>query len=63
MPKSAGSRITIERARELVKTMYAVSYTNAGHTKPSKVMSRMDQEQQELYRLVNEGVNRDLGNA
>lgn len=61
--KAADSDITIERARELVKTMYALSYTKAGHTKPSKVMLRMDQEQQELYRLVNDWVTRDLGNA
>lgn len=60
---AAGSDISIERARELVKTMYALSYTKPGHSKPSKVMLRMDQEQQELYRLVNEWVAHDLGNA
>lgn len=60
---AAGSDISIERAREFVKTMYALSYTKPGHSKPSKVMLRMDQEQQELYRLVNEWVAHDLGNA
>lgn len=63
MLKRAGSAITVERARELVKTMYAMTYTKPGHSKPSKVMLRMDQEQQELYNLVQNWVNGDLGNA
>lgn len=63
MLKRAGSAITVERARELVKTMYAMTYTKPGHTKPSKVMLRMDQEQQELYDLVQKWSNGDLGNA
>lgn len=61
--KASNSDLTINKARELVKTMYALTYTKPGHTKPSKTMLRMDKEQQELYRLVNEWVNRDLGNA
>lgn len=61
--KAAGSDITIDKARELVKTMYALTYTKPGHTKPSKVMLRMDPQQQELYRLVDNWVTRDLGNA
>lgn len=61
--KAANSDLTINKARELVKTMYALTYTKPGHTKPSKTMLRMDKDQQELYRLVNEWVNRDLGNA
>lgn len=61
--KAAGSELTINRARELVKTMYAMTYTKPGHLRPSKVMLRMDSEQQELYRLVENWVTRDLGNA
>lgn len=63
MLRAAGSCITIDRARELVRTMYAITYTKPGHAKPMKVMLRMDPEQQELYRLVENWVNRDLGNA
>lgn len=54
--KKANSTITIEKARELVKTMYALSYTKEGHAKPSKVMLRMDKEQEVLYRLVSNWV-------
>ena len=61
--KAAGSAITIERARELVKTMYALTYTKPGHVKPTRVMLRMDREQQELYDLVRKWVNPDLGNT
>lgn len=61
--KAANSGLTINKARELVKTMYALTYTKSGHVKPTKVMLRMDPEQQELYRLVDDWVNRDLGNA
>lgn len=61
--KAAGSDITVDKARELVKTMYALTYTKPGHTKPSKVMLRMNPQQQELYRLVENWVTRDLGNA
>ena len=63
MLKMSGSNITIDRARELVKTMYALTYTKPGHTKPSKIMLRMDQEQQELYDLIQNWVKSDLGNA
>lgn len=61
--KAAGTDITVDKARELVKTMYALTYTKPGHTKPSKVMLRMDKQQQELFRLVEDWVTRDLGNA
>lgn len=61
MLKKAGSKITLERARELVKTMYAISYTKQGHTKPSKVMLRMDDEQTELVNIVSNWINRDFG--
>lgn len=53
----------INKARELIKTMYALTYTKPGHVKPTKVMLRMDPEQQELYQLVDNWVNRNLGNA
>ena len=61
--KAANSTITIDRARELVKTMYALTYTKPGDTRQTKVMLGMDEEQAELYRLVNDWVSRDLGNA
>lgn len=61
--KAAGSDITVDRARELVKTMYALTYTKPGHTRSTKVMLRMDPQQQELYHLVENWISRDLGNA
>lgn len=61
--KAAGSDITVDKARELVKTMYALTYTKPGHTRSIKVMLRMDPQQQELYQLVENWVSRDLGNA
>lgn len=61
--KAAKSNITMERARELVKTMYALTYVRPGYSQPTKVMLGMDDEQSELLRLVEDWVNRDLGNA
>lgn len=61
--KAAHSELTLNKARELVKTMYAITYTKPGNTKSSKHMLRMDPEQHELYQLVNDWVTRDLGNA
>lgn len=61
--KAAGSDITVDKARELVKTMYALTYTKPGHTRSIKVMLRMDPQQQELYQLVENWVSRDFGNA
>lgn len=61
--KAANSAITLEKSRELGKTMYALTYTKPGHVKPSKTMLRMDSQQQELYQPVDDWVNRDLGNA
>ena len=60
---SAGYSITIDRARELVRTMYAITYTKSGHAKPTKVILRIDRERQKLYRLVENWANPDLGNA
>lgn len=59
--KRAGSKITVDRARELIKTMYAINYTKLCHAKPSKVMLRMDDEQKELVDIVSKWVNRDFG--
>jgi Transposase len=61
MLKGVDSHITIERARELVKTMYALTYTKNGHTKPSKVMLKMDEEQKELFDIVSNWVTHDFG--
>ena len=43
--------------------MYALTYTKPGHTQLTKVMLGMDDEQAELFRLVENWVKRDLGNA
>ena len=56
--KAAYSDITQEGASELVKTMYALTYTKPGRTLPTKVMLGMDGEQTELYRLAEEWVTR-----
>ena len=61
--RAAHSDITLERARELVKTMYALNYIKPGQTQPTKVMLGMDDEQAELYRLVEDWVKSNLGNA
>lgn len=61
--KSANPTITVEEARELVKTMWALTYMKTEHIKLSKTMLCMDSRQQELYWLVSEWANHDLGNA
>ena len=61
--KAAKSNITVERAREPVKTMYALTYVKPGNTQPTKMMPGMDDEQSELPRLVEDWVNRNWGNA
>lgn len=43
--------------------MYALTYVRPGYSQPTKVMLGMDVEQSELLRLVEDWVNRDLGNA
>ena len=50
--KSAGSRITIARACELVKTMYAIDCTLPDSNLRQKFYLEMDDEQKELCRLV-----------
>lgn len=60
--KAAHSKITVERARELV-TMYGLTYTKPGHTRSTKVLLGIDREQAELYHPVEDRVKRDLGNA
>ncbi len=59
--KKANSKITIERARELVKTMYALNYTKPGHHTPSTTMLQMDEEQKELFELVSDWVKKRFG--
>jgi Transposase len=63
MLKEAGSDITIDKAREIVKTMYAITYTKPGHMKSSKVMLKMDNDQKELFNIVENWVKPNLGNA
>lgn len=50
--KSAKSRLTVNRAQELVKTMYAISYTSPHSKQKKQAILKMDVDQQELYRLV-----------
>ena len=50
--KGARSEITIYRAQELVKNMYAITYTLPRSKQTKRVYLGMDEEQSELCRLV-----------
>ena len=50
--KGAKSEITIYRAQELVKNMYAITYTLPRSRQTKRVYLGMDEEQSELCRLV-----------
>jgi len=50
--KAAGSSITVNRAREIVKNMYRLKYTLPYLITENEVILKMDDEQQELYDLV-----------
>ena len=50
--KAAKSEITIYRAQELVKNMYAITYTLPKSKQTKRVYLGMDNEQSELCRLV-----------
>lgn len=50
--KGAKSEITIYRAQELVKNMYAITYTLPRSKQTKRVYLGMDEEQSELCRLV-----------
>lgn len=56
--KGAKSEITIYRAQELVKNMYAITYTLPKSRQTKRVCLGMDEEQSELCRLVVPGRNR-----
>ena len=53
--KAAKSEITIYRAQELVKNMYAITYTLPKSRQVKRVYLGMDEEQSELCRLVMPG--------
>ena len=53
--KAAKSEITIYRAQELVKNMYAITYTLPKSRQAKRVYLGMDDEQSELCRLVVHG--------
>ena len=57
--KAAKSEITIYRAQELVKNMYAITYTLPKSKQTKRVYLGMDEEQSELYRLVVPGWQQD----
>ena len=50
--KEAKSEITIYRAQELVKNMYAITYIHPRSKQTKRVYLGMDEEQSELCRLV-----------
>ena len=54
-----GHIITIYRAQELVKNMYAITYTLPKSKQTKRVYLGMDEEQSELYRLVVPGWQQD----
>ena len=56
--KAAKSELTIYRAQELVKNMYAVTYTLPKSKQTKRVYLGMDEEQSELCRLVVSGWGR-----
>ena len=57
--KVAKSEITIYRAQELVKNMYAITYTLPKSKQAKRVYLGMDEEQSELCRLVVPGWQQD----
>ena len=57
--KAAKSEITIYRAQELVKNMYAITYTLPKSKQTKRVYLGMDEEQSELCRLVVPGWQQD----
>jgi len=59
MLKAAKSEITIYRAQELVKNMYAITYTLPKSKQAKRVYLGMDEEQSELCRLVVPGWQQD----
>ena len=57
--KAAKSEITIYRAQELVKNMYAITYTLPKSKQTKRIYLGMDEEQSELCRLVVPGWQQD----
>ena len=53
--KAAKSEITVHRAQELTKTMYAISYVSPKSSLSQRVILGMSDEQQALYNLVKGG--------
>lgn len=51
--KDAKSDITVHRAQELTKNMYAISYTLPKSNTTRRTILGMDKEQESLYKLVN----------
>lgn len=50
--KAAKSDITIHRAQELTKNMYAISYIHARSKQAVERILGMDEEQRKLYDLI-----------
>jgi len=49
---SAGSTITVNRAMELVKNMYQLTYVHHDSMRQRSILLKMDPEQQELYNII-----------
>ena len=58
MLKSARSKLTINRVREITKNMYQLKYTLPFQTQERTAILKMDLEQQELYDLVTEWIKK-----
>lgn len=50
--KAAGTEITVNRAQELTKTMYAINYTHPKSKATKKIILKMDEEQDLLCKLI-----------
>ena len=56
--KAAKSEITINEAQELTKNMYQLTYQLPNTKKIATKILNMDQQQEELYRMVREWVTK-----
>ena len=50
--KDKGSKLTLDRVREAVKTMYRLNYTLPGSGQEKNILLKMDDEQQEIFNLL-----------
>ena len=60
--KRAQSKLTLKGCRDLVNSMYQVTYVLPDSKKRETNLLKMDEEQQELYNLVSRDCKRFCGN-